>query len=450
MKNSPPHPLTDRILPTFFYYAIPSTISLIAITTATLVDAMFIGHQEGANALAAIALLSPYFTLLIAITLMIAIGSAVRAATLIAANRLERTSQLFSQALLITFGMNLAIAFASVIFDDALFELLSAPDDTQALMSEYFDIIRWVLIIQSMSLALYYFVRLDRHPTRATCALVVGAAANIILDYIFIVEMNLGLSGAAYATALAQVVQMTILVSYFASSHRQISFILRPRHWAELRYVVTNGFSELVNELSIAFLLLLINALVIARLGISGIAAFSLINYFIFLSVMLSYGIADTLHLLVGQNHGAKQFQRERQFLRTGLVCTVVLGTSIVITLSIWQVEIIDALLSNADFESKHIAYSVWLLIWPLFFVNGVNIVLSGYLTARQEAKPSAVIAISRCLIFPCLLLISFYHFLPFYFPDLSGEKFLIALPIAEIAAFILATMLVLPKIRRN
>ena len=46
----------------------------------------------------------------------------------------------------------------------------------------------------------------------------------------------------------------------------------------------------------------MLNWLLVTRLGVTGITAFAVINYLIFVSLMLYYGIADALHLLVSHN----------------------------------------------------------------------------------------------------------------------------------------------------
>ena len=70
--------LEGPIVPTFIKYMMPSLLGLIAMTSASLVDGMFIGNYEGVTALAAVNLIIPITTLLFGVSMMISIGGSVR------------------------------------------------------------------------------------------------------------------------------------------------------------------------------------------------------------------------------------------------------------------------------------------------------------------------------------------------------------------------------------
>ncbi len=437
--------LSGRIIPTFFYYVIPSIIGLVAITTANLVDGVFVGNYVGASALASITLQIPYFTFLIALSLMIAIGGSVRAGKYIGENNVPAASAIFSKSLIAALVVNIVFAIASVVFEKSLYALLNAPVDIQPLIDEYFNVIRWVFILQLSTMVLYYFVRADGHPILATTALVSGALINIVLDAWFIIYCEMGLAGAAYATGIAQIIQCSVLLYYFLSSKRTLHFSLLQKQWLEIFKAAFNGLSEFINEISVGLLFLLLNTLLITRLGIDGVAAFSIVNYFIFLSVMLCYGIADALHLLISQNYGAQQYKRIKNFLTIAIFSALSLGSLLICILLFWQEYAISWFLKS---DSTHIAQltgQLLLIMWPLFLVNGINIVLSSYLTALHQPKPSAIISLSRSLVLPACLLIFLYFMLQDRKIDqllTTDWSFLIALPLAEWMTFILAIVI--------
>jgi putative MATE family efflux protein len=428
--------LTGPIISTFFYYVLPSIVGLIAITTASLVDGIFVGNAIGANALAAITLLLPYFTLMISVALMIAIGGAVSAGKFIGEGDIPSASKIFSQSLIAVVAITTTFSLLSFIFEAQLFNLLNIPTSMITLVQEYFSVIRWVFILQLLTMVLYYFVRADDHLKLATTALVSGAIINIVLDAWFILSLDMGLVGAAYATAIAQLCQFLILARYFLSPKKTLMFSIQTRDWYMFVRSAYNGISEFVNEMSVGLLFLLLNILLISRLGIDGVAAFTVVNYFIFLSIMLCYGIADALHLLVSQNFGAKNILRMQQFLVTAISTTCALGGVIIFVILLWQQDAISWFLNHDADNVALLTSQLILLIWPLFLVNGLNIILSCYLTAIHQPTASAIIALSRGLILPISLLLICY----FIFADSNPPFFfLIAIPIAEWLAFFIA-----------
>ena len=432
--------ISGKIIPTFFYYVIPSIIGLVAITTANLVDGMFVGNAVGGNALAVITILIPYLTFLYSIALMLAIGGSVRAGKYVGEEDLPSASAIFSKSLIAIVAINLVSAVGSFAFESQLYTLLNAPESLHSMMSEYFGIIRWVMIVQLFTMVLYYFVRADGHPMLATVALVCGALINIVLDALFILHYDMGLAGAAYATAIAQTIQFFVLTAYFFSPARSLKFQLPLKGWNEILLSAYNGVSEFINEMSVGLIFLLLNWLIISRIGVDGVAAFSIVNYFIFLSVMLSYGIADALHVLVSQNFGAQKYIRIQHFLNTALVSSCAIGAILVLIILGWQDTAITWFIDSTQSEQVvEMAGSLLLIVWPLFLVNGVNIVFSVYLTAIHQPKPSSLISILRSLALPGFLLTSLYYL---FEAQTETWSFLIALPVAEWCTFTIAIAL--------
>ncbi|HSJ03978.1 MAG: MATE family efflux transporter [Verrucomicrobium sp.] len=433
--------LTGAVLPTFFYYAVPSMVGLIALTTTSLVDGVFVGNYVGAEALASVNLLVPLLTVLYALALMFAIGGSVGAGTHMGADDPGTASSVFSQTLIATVATTALFTLASIVFEPWLFRLLNIPAELLPMVGEYFGILRWTLIIQLTTMVLYYFVRADGHPILATISLLVGSLGNIGLDVFFVCQWGWGLAGAAWSTAIAQVAQAAVLCIYFFSRRRTLHFIWRQSRWSHLFKACYNGVSEFINEISAGIIIWLLNFLLIGRLGVDGVAAFSVVSYYIYLSLMLTYGVADALHLLVSQNFGAGNHQRIRQFLSTALISSSGIGLILAVSLLLFGDQLTGWFLSGEDAaiveEASRLAYA----IWPLFLVNGVNVILSCYLTAIHRPTPSAIVAILRGLILPaCLLLGLAYLFDKAALRDsFSQWSFLWALPLAEWITFAVA-----------
>lgn len=429
--------LTGPAWPVFLRYALPSVAGLLALTTAHIVDGIFIGHFAGADALAALNLLVPYFAGLFGLALALAIGGTVRAGRALGEGDATAASATFSKCLIATFLLALAAALLCLGFHEPLYGLLGAPPGLFPLMSEYFLVMLWVLVVQLVTMVLYYFVRLDGFPRLATLALVAGAGANILLDALLVGQMALGLRGAALATAIAQGVQLAVLLRYFGSRGRRLRFSLRQRRWGEVAKAGVNGVSEWINEASIGLVMLLINWLLMARLGATGVAAFTVVNYLIFLSLMVFYGIADAMHVLLSHNLGAGNARRIRAFMSRA--AGVILGLGVLLAAAVWLHggALVRLFLDGADLTAARLADRFLAILWPLFLVNGLNVLLSVYLTAMQCPLPSAVVALSRSLVLPAALLWLIASLRPEWSP-------LVALPLAEWLTFGLALALFL------
>jgi Na+-driven multidrug efflux pump len=427
--------LDGPVLGTFVYYAMPSLIGLVAISTASIVDGMFVSRFIGPDALAAVNLLLPYFTSLFGIALMLAMGGSVHAGRSLGEGDVASASAMFSKSLIAVVLLSGAAALVSNVYDHTLYRLLGAPPQLFPLMRDYFRVISAALVVQLGTLVVYYFVRLDGRPVLATTAVVSGALTNIALNALFVGYLERGVRGAAWATALAQLLQLGVLLSHFAQGKSKLRFSLAQRHFAVLWRSAYTGVSELVNEVSVGVVALVVNWLMVSRIGVHGVAAFTVVNYATFASLMVYYGAADALHLLVSQNLGAGNLARARAFLGCALVCVASFGALLAGSLLAFGDAWLRLFVAGKNHEVTSQAAAFLRVIWPLLLLNGPNVVFTVYLAARQRPGAASLLAVSRSLALPVALLVA----LAFWSPSLP---FLLALPLAEGATFLLGLAL--------
>lgn len=431
---------SGRLLPVFLRYSIPSAIGLVAITTASLVDGIFVGRFIGSDALASVNLLIPVLTFWFATILMVAIGGSVKAGSHLGQHNLAAASRTFSQNLLLAMGLGLAFLAAGLTLDDWIFRLLGAPPHLVVYLKPYLTILLLGLPLHFAAIVFYYFLRTSGQPSRASIGLIVGALSNIALDMVLIGYFKLGIAGAAAATVTSQIVQFTLL-GWFFYRFSPLRFSARHLQLPEFRQSLTNGFSEFINEISTGLMIATVNWLVLLHMGVSGVAAFAVVNYLQFTSLMLCYGFVDSLHVLVSQNHGAGNNQRARHFYLTAIGCVVGLGVATLTVIFTSYPAIVRIFLPDAPAAQVDLSLTLIYLVWPVFLLNGFNITTCAYLTATGQALASAFLTALRSLVLPVGLLLIFGLLL-------DRRDFLMALPIAEMLTF-LAVVLFLIRYSR-
>ncbi len=149
---------------------------------------------------------------------------------------------------------------------------LGATKELFPVMSEYYSIIMPFVIFQLIIIPLYFFIRLDGLPNLAAVALGVGAVVNIALDYLFIAVYGWGLTGAAWATGISEVLSLLVIMFYFFMPERTLSFSFRQNNWMEVFQAAYNGISEFINEVSGAIIAFIFNWMLIQRAGVDGVA----------------------------------------------------------------------------------------------------------------------------------------------------------------------------------
>ena len=425
--------LDGAIGSTFFKYLVPSLASMIAMTSASLVDGIFIGNYIGVTALAAVNLIIPITSLVFGIAMMLSVGGSVRAGKYLGEKNIAAASSIFSKTLLSVAVYGVVVIALGLIFKDELFTGLGATDALFPVMSEYYVVIMPFLITQLIVVVLYFFIRLDGMPNLAAIALSIAAAVNILLDYLFIVVYGWGLSGAAFATGLSQTIPMFVLMGYFYWPKRRLQFIFWQHDWREVFQAAYNGVSEFINESSGGIIAFIFNWMLIERAGVNGVAAITVVNYLMLLGFMMFFSISDTITVMVSQNFGAGYVKRIEAFLKlAGSVVAIISATFIWLLLTMSE-EMVSIFVDEKNSAEMILLTQEFIpFIWPVFLFVGFNMLVSGYLTAVHQPFESGLIALLRSLVLPAGFLLLFYFLL-------SDYEFVVALSVAEGIAFFIA-----------
>jgi putative MATE family efflux protein len=432
------HALDGAITPTFFKYLIPSLVGLIAMTSASLVDGFFIGNYVGVTALAAVNLIIPITALVFGVAMMLSIGGSVRAGKYLGEKNTAAASAIFSKTLLSVAFYGLAVIMLGLAWEEQLFAGLGATEELFPVMSEYYSVIMPFLFAQLIVIVLYFFIRLDGMPNLAAAALSIAAVVNIVLDYLFIAVYGWGLAGAAFATGLSQAIPMLVMMIYFLWPERRLQFSFRQNNWGEVFQAAYNGLSEFINEVSGGIIAFIFNWMLIERAGVNGVAAITVVNYLMLLGFMMFFAISDTVAVMVSQNFGAGNAQRIGAFLKTaGIVIAVLSLIFIALLLTVSEQVILIFVDDQSSTGMVSLATEFVTFVWPLFLFAGVNMLISGYLTAIHRPFESGIVALFRSLVLPAGFLLLFYFLL-------SDYNFVAALPVAEGVAFLLAVVLFL------
>ncbi|CAA0083226.1 Multidrug export protein MepA [BD1-7 clade bacterium] len=430
-------PLTGNVTRRFFSYAVPTVLGMLAMSSAGIVDGMFLGNFVGANAIAAVNIVLPVFSLMMGLTLMVNVGSTVIAGELLGRNESQAASRIFSQTLVLVTLLAVIFVTAIMFALEPVIRLLGANEQLVGITAQYLRIIMLSMPAYMLGICLYYFVRLDGRPKLASVALLVSALVNIVLDALLVGWLQWGIEGAAYATAASYVILAAVLVMHFIAGKGQLRWCSPMGGWRRTIAASGNGLSEFVNELSVGATTLIFNWVMVERFGTQGVAAFAVVNYIVWISMMILFGVSDSLPPMMSKNFGAGRIDRVRSLLRVGLVTVSTIGVLVIVVLLIVPEALVDIFLKDDAVTTRQIALEFIHWYWPAFLFSGAAICISAYLTALQKPLPSAAIAISRSFILPCV----FVATLPLVW---GNTGVFLAIPLAEACTFILAIVLMM------
>ncbi len=388
-------------LKVFLTFSIPSVIGLLSASSAETIDAIFVGNYAGSASLAAVNLVIPFFFFVFGFAVMIVTGSSVRCGKYMGEGNPKAASAIFTRTMIVLGACCVVITIAGTLFSRQIVAFLGANKELTEESALYLWTISLFTLFFLCSYGLSVFVRVDGRPVLSSVGMVIGSISNFVLDFWLIAVLDMGVKGAAIATGGAQIISFLILLFHFFTDKSSLKFELNWGRWGEIFKACYNGLSEFTNEMSAGIVVLIFNWIMISRMGVSGVAGYSVINYTLGIGIMVSYGFSDSLLPIVSTHLGAKMPERINRFLIISSILVFGLGLVLFTLLAFFPDHMIDVFLEPEELSAASIALEFIVLVkWSFLFI-GINLILTAYHTAMHRPMESAIIALFRSLILP-------------------------------------------------
>lgn len=209
----------------FRRFLVPTVLGMLFSAVFILTDGIFVGRGIGSDALAAVNIAAPLFTLGTGLGLMFGMGGSVVASIHLAQGKPRIAAINITQAVVLPTLAVLLLSAATILSAQPLLGLLGTPPELLADARRY--LVCFALFLAPLALfnILMFIVRLDGSPRFAMAANLVAAGLNILLDYLFIFVFGWGLPGAAIATGIGYIVGVAMMLRYMRRRSRTLRFV---------------------------------------------------------------------------------------------------------------------------------------------------------------------------------------------------------------------------------
>ena len=411
-------------------FSFPSIIMMIFMSLYTIIDGFFVSRFVSSDALSAINIAYPAMSVVIAIGVMLATGGSAIVSRKIGEKNYEEANSIFSFIFCIVFFIGLVIALICFLFSEQIVKFLGADGVLIKLSSDYLKIIMVFSPISALQLLFQSFFVTAGKPNLGLFLTIIGGIFNIIFDYIFIVVMNMGIVGAAYATSISYFIPAIGGLVFFYFNKKGLSFKNFKFNFNILFQTIINGSSEMVTHISESIITFLFNVYMLKFAGSDGVAAITTALYVEFLMNALFLGFTIGVAPVISYNYGAKNNLFLKEIIKKCIIFVFVFSIIIFIVSFIFS-DFISIIFFIKDTNVYNIS-SYGLKVFAISFVfSGSNIFVSGIFTALENGKISAIISFSN-LFFTLLgiLLLSFIF-------EIKGLW--ISIPFAEFLVFIMS-----------
>jgi len=295
-----------------------SAIGLMAMFLVELLDMFFLSMLDIPAIVAGVGFAASLSFFIVSINIGLTISMAALVSRALGMRQPEHAKQLASDILIVIAVITSVIVVAAWLNIRPLLELLGAHGEPLEYGVRYLQILLPSQPILALGMAMSAAVRASGDAKLAMYATLISSVVNAILDPIFIFTLDMGIEGAAWSSFIARVSVLVIGVYGVTIKHRLIKRTSLKNVLAHLGQIfVVAGPAMITNVVTPVGNAIVIKAM--SQFGDSYIAAFSIIGRLTPVAFGLVFALSGAVAPIIGQNYGAKLFDRIRQTLTKAL-----------------------------------------------------------------------------------------------------------------------------------
>lgn len=410
----------------FVRYTIPTVAAMLVNGLYQVVDGIFIGHYVGAEGLAGINVAWPVIGTILGVGMLVGVGTGALSSIRQGEGNPEGAKRILATGLMSLLLIAPIVALILWVMADDFLLWQGAQGRVLELGLQYLQVLIVSCVFTLGSIAMPFLLRNDHSPNLATLLMVIGALANIVLDYVFIAWLEWELTGAAIATSIAQLIVTSLGLAYFFSARANMRLTLRclKLEWHSLPKIFAIGVSSFFMYAYSSTMVALHNTLMIEYGNAVMVGAYAVMGYIVTIYYLTVEGVANGMQPLASYHFGARNYENIRKLLRLAMGIAVLGGIMFVMLLNMFPEQAI-AIFNSSDSELMAGAQIGIKLHLFAMYLDGFLVVSAAYYQSTNRGGKATFITVGNMSI-----MLPFLFILPQFF-GLNGVW--VALPISNI-----------------
>lgn len=356
---------------------IPIMIGMLINALYNLVDAYFVGGL-GESQMGAISIVFPLGQVVVGLGLMFGNGAASYLSRLLGQGDRDTASKVASTALYGSVIIGAILILIATIFLKPILTLLGATETILPYALVYARIYVISCIFNVFNVTMNNIVASEGAAKTTMCALLLGAVMNIGLDPVFIYVLDMGVAGAAIATAISQFVSTLVYLSY--ALRKKSAFTFSIREFTPSRQILAEilkiGVPTLTFQLLTSLSIALINRAANGY-GDAVIAGMGAVTRVTSMGTLVVFGFLKGFQPIAGFSYGAKKFDRLQEAIKTSILWSTVFCVIVGALMAIFSTQIISQFTEgNAEMISVGS---------KSLMANGISFMLFGFYTVYSS-----------------------------------------------------------------
>lgn len=417
---------SGNIFNLFWKFVFPSVIGVLVAGILEIIDGLFIGNALGSQGLAGITLAYPPYIIIVGIGVLIGTGSSSLTALELGKGDNKGVHDIVNNTFLLCLLAGAVLTVSGLFFCETFISLLGSSGQVLNYAREYLRITFMGSFFMVLTLALIPLIRTDGKPNLCMNIMIAGVFTNIVLDYLFVMQMGMGMSGAATATVVSFFLTAVLLTYYLFRNKTKLKLQLRTMEVkiGTLKQILQAGLPSFMMQMSLALVLFAYNYMLLTYSSELEVSAYGIIGYMCSIFYMLFEGIALGVQPIIGFNYGAGNYERVSKTLRLSILSCILIGAFGFVLVYMFPESIVK-IFSRNDSELMEVTLRGMNIMMLSLLAEGIVLLTTIYYQSINRVKTALFINLGKTFV----LLLPLLFILPSFF-GLDGVWF--ASPVAE------------------
>ncbi len=388
----------EKISKLLFRFSIPVILSMLVSELYSMVDTFFVGREVGGEGIGALIVIFPLQRILMAVSIMIAVGTATAFSRHNGNNNIGKARQVLQTGFSLVFTIMVPVAIGIFLFRNQIVGIMGAGPDISSLAATYLGIISIGITFLSMTIFISHNMIALGNPRISIISTSIGAIINIVLDFILVQGMGMGVQGAAMATAFSQIAGFTYAFYHYTKMRKSYNIPLKFKLDSKLiAPILLVGVSAFITEAEDGILMGVLSSLLTSTAGDQGIIVLGVVSKLYMFLFITIFGIASAMQPIAAYNVGARNFSRLRSLMNKTIVYAGITSFVMWAVAMLFTPQLIGIFIEDrAIIGEATKAFRTMIAVFPVISIYYVSIF---YFQASGRAKMSISVAVLRQLV---------------------------------------------------
>ncbi len=408
---------SGNILNLFWKFTFPAVVGVVVAGIQGIIDGFFIGNAVGSHGLAGITLAYPPYLAIIGAGIIIGIGSSSLIALKLGEGNTREATEIVNNAFPLCLLAGAILTAGGLIFCKTSISLLGTGGPALSLAHEYLQVIFAGSVFMIIAIALEPLVRNDGKPKLCMKIMVASVVANFLLDYLFVMQLGMGMFGAATATILSFALSAILLMHYLFGSKAKLRLRIKAMKikTATSLQIFKAGVPSFVMQMSFALVLFVQNYMFLRYGSELAVSAYGVIGYIFSIFYMLFEGVTIGVQPIIGFNYGASNYDRVLKTLKLTMLSCILIGALGFAVICLFPESLVQIFSQNESELLDATLHGMSIFKFSLL-VEGIVLLTAVYYQSINRVRAALFIHLGKIFIFLFPLL----FILPQFF-DLNG-----------------------------